>query len=110
MCVLFVVIAAAVVAVMVTVVVAITVITVTAGNVGAIEQDGHVLVAFLVVILLDVGELILFQESGTDHKDRHIGKTVDNLGVRNNLHRRTVDYYVVVVGAQLVDKLVKLWT
>lgn len=71
----------------VAVVIAVAVVTVAGVDVGAVEEDRHVAVAVLVVVFLDVGEFIFFEETRTNHEDGHIGKTVDYLGIGDNLNR-----------------------
>ena len=94
--------AAVAVAVFVTVLVA-----VAAAAVGAVEQDGHVAVALGGVVLVDLGEHHALQQAGADDEHRGVGEAVDEVGVRDDLHRRAVEEDVVVGGAEAGERLLE---
>ena len=98
--------AAVAVAVFVTVLVAVFV-AIAAAAVGAVEQDGHVAVALGGVVLVDLGEHHALQQAGTDDEHRGVGEAVDEVGVRDDLHRRAVEEDVVVGGAQPRERLLE---
>lgn len=104
----FAVVAGAVVAVMVAVVITVAVVAVSAVYVGSVEKDGHVLIAVLVVVFLNVGKFILFQKAGAYHEESHVGEAVDDLCIGYDFDRRAVDDDVVVLCAQIVDEIVEL--
>ena len=72
-------------------------------GIGAVEQDGHVVVLLIGVVLLELRQHVALHETGTDDEEGDIGLVADDGGIGDNLHRRTIDEDVVVVLAQLVE-------
>lgn len=91
-------------AVGVAVVVAVTGSVAGGGGVGAVEDDGDVAIATVVVETVDFGEHRALEKAGTDYEERGVGYAVDNGGVGNNLYGRTVEEDVVVLVAERCDE------
>ena len=92
-------IAVAIAAVAITV----AVVTVVVFGIGAVEQHGHVVVLFLVVVLLQLGQHAALQQPSTDNEDGEVSLTTDDGGIGHNLNGGTVNEDVVVLLTQLVE-------
>lgn len=88
--------------------VAISVVSVAGVDVGGVEEDGHVSVAILVVVFLNVGEFVFLKEAGADYEDGHVGQAIDYFGVGDDFDRRAVENDEVVFTAQIFDESVEL--
>ena len=88
----------------VAVVVAVTGSVAGGGGVGAVEDDGDVAVAAVVVETVDFGEHRAPEKAGTSYEKGGVGYAVDNGSVGNNLDGRTVEEDVVVLVAERCDE------
>ena len=79
-------------------------------DVGGVEQDGHITIAGLIIVFLDIGKLVLLKKTGTNHEYGEVYQAVDDLGVGNNLDGRAVENDEVVFLPEAVDESVKILT
>ena len=93
----------AILAVGVTVLVSVFV-AVAAGGLGAVEQEGHVVVLLGAVVFLHLAEHGALEQAGTHDKDGDVGERGDQVGVGHDLDRRAVEEDVVVALPKLVEE------
>jgi len=87
----------------VAVVIAVLVAVAGAGALGAVENQGHVPEALLVVVALQFGYHLPLQQSGAHDEDGPVGHLADDLGVGNYVNRRAVDEDQIVAAAKRLD-------
>lgn len=72
---------------------------------GGIEDKRHVLESLLEVQIVEFGKHAALKQSHTNYKYRAVGFMLDDLRIGHDIDRRTVDEYIIVVLAQLCNKL-----
>ena len=65
--------------------VAVAVVAIVVLGIGAVEEDGHVVVLLLVVALLQFGEHGAFQETGTDDEEGDIESKIGRASCRERV-------------------------
>ena len=83
-------------------------IAIVADGFGTIEDDGQLVETLVRVILLDVRQDRLFEEVGADDEEGHIRPLLDDIGIGDDLHRRTIDEDIVILLAQLGDQVTQV--
>ena len=92
---------------MVAVGVAVLVSVASAGFDGSVEDYAEPVELLLVVEFLDFREHLTLEQSRAEDEDCPVAVLADNLGVGNQLDRRTVDEHVVIVALEFPESLLE---
>ena len=79
-------------------------VAVAAGGLGAVEQEGHVVVLLGAVVLLHLSEHGALEQAGTHDEDGDVCERGDQVGVGHDLDWRAVEEDVVVTLPKLVQE------
>ena len=92
---------------MVAVGVSVLVSVASAGFDGSVEDYAEPVELLLVVEFLDFREHLTLEQSRAEDEDCPVAVLADNLGVGNQLDRRTVDEHVVIVALEFPESLLE---
>ena len=96
------------IAVAITITIAITVAIATALGGCGIEDDGQGLESLFLIHRLEFVEHRTLKHSSTNNEEGAIGRLLDNLGIYNDINRRTVDEDIFIEWAELLYKFGEL--
>ena len=101
-----------IIAITIAIAVAITVMTAISATLcfGAVQYEGHVLELLLLVDLLYLRQHAALHQASTNHEDGAVGKLLVDWGIGYDFDWRTVDKYIVILCAQLLDHLLQQWS
>lgn len=80
-------------------------ISIVSDRLGTIQDNGQSFEAFVGVILLDIRQDALLQEVRPDNEEGQIGPLFDDIGIGDNLNRRTIDEDIIILFSQSLDQL-----